>query len=143
MHAFPDKPIIEEQNIEKPANEQYKPGRKMSKKAHRKSTSRGSRSRRDRENWMLNSRSVAKLMHIKQKIRGDNKANNAMKNEPAMIDDKPAIAVYDELQTQRLQSQTQLQRDLAMQQEAFQQRLAKRGRSRGTSSGMLHSQGLG
>jgi len=97
MHAFPDKPIIEEQNIEKPANEQYKPGRKMSKKAHRKSTSRGSRSRRDRENWMLNSRSVAKLMHIKQKIRGDNKANNAMKNEPAMIDDKPAIAVYDEL----------------------------------------------
>jgi len=44
------------------------------KKFLRKSTSRGSRgsrSRKDKESWMLNSRSVAKLMHIKQKIRGD------------------------------------------------------------------------
>ena len=83
MHAFPEyqlQPAFQtdqqqDATVEKPANEQYKPGRKMSKKAHRKSTSRGSRSRRDRENWMLNSRSVAKLMHIKQKIRGEAKAN--------------------------------------------------------------------
>ena len=76
----------------------------MSKKANRKSTSRGSRTRRDRENWMLNSRSVAKLMQIKQKIRGDHKT----KNEPVLIDDKPALAVYEQLHSQRLQSQTQL-----------------------------------
>ena len=70
----------------------------MSKKAVRKSTSRGSRGRRDRENWMLNSRSVAKLMHIKQKIRGDHATTQAKKNEPVLIDNKPALTVFEELQ---------------------------------------------
>ena len=99
MHAFPEQKAsgIGRTAIEKPANEQYKTGRRMSKKSHRKSTSRGSRSRRDRENWMLNSRSVAKLMHIKQKIRGEHKAAKEKNNEPVLIDDKPALTVYEEL----------------------------------------------
>ena len=51
---------------------------------------------------MMNSRSVAKLMHIKQKIRGDHKT--APKRESILIDNKPLKAAYDALDEQRMQS---------------------------------------
>jgi len=100
---FPEQPPAHHRDVvahEKPANEQYRPARKFSNKPIRKSTSRGSRSRRDKDSWMLNSRSVAKLMHIKQKIRGEHQ----QQPEPVMIDDKPASRAFDELHEQHLQS---------------------------------------
>ena len=95
---FPEAPAPQNSEThEFPANEQYRP-RKMSNKPIRKSTSRGSRSRRDKESWMLNSRSVAKLMHIKQKIRGE----QPKQPEPVMIDDKLASAALEALNEQRI-----------------------------------------
>ena len=79
----------------------------------------------------MNSRSVAKLMHIKQKIRGTQKANP--RRESILIDNKPLKAAYDALDDQRVQSQNKLAGDLARQREALQQRLARRGNSRGTA----------
>ena len=64
---------------------------------------------------MLNSRSVAKLMHIKQKIRGEHAAETTKKNEI----DRTAQAAYDELNEQRLQSQSLVCKDLARQQESL------------------------
>ena len=50
----------------------------------------------------MNSRSVAKLMHIKQKIRGEQRTNT--KRESILIDNKPLRAIYDALDEQRVQS---------------------------------------
>ena len=61
---------------------------------------------------MLNSRSVAKLMSIKQKIRGEHPPAKP-EPEPVLIDNKPASAVYDELNEHRIQSRSTLQKDLA------------------------------
>lgn len=78
----------------------------------------------------MNSRSVAKLMHIKQKIRGEQRTNT--KRESILIDNKPLRAIYDALDEQRVQSQNKIAGDIARQREALQQRLARRGNSRGT-----------
>jgi len=73
----------------------------MSNKILRKSTSRGSRSRKEKDSWILNSRSVAKLMHIKQKIRASD-GKGVKKDNVVLIDNKPALAAYDDLHSQKL-----------------------------------------
>ena len=52
-------------------------------------------------------------MHIKQKIRGEHQ--HAQKKPEIMINDKPASAVFDELNEQRIQSQNTVAKDLARQ----------------------------
>ena len=54
-----------------------------------------------KEAWMMNSRSVAKLMQIKQKIRGEQPVPVP---EPVMIDNKPAGKAFDELNANMVQS---------------------------------------
>ena len=91
----------------------------MSNKILRKSTSRGSRSRKEKDSWILNSRSVAKLMHIKQKIRATDGKGAAKKENVVLINDKPALAAYDDLHEQKLTAQQVVAKDLAKQQESL------------------------
>lgn len=96
---FPTVAALSQQEL--PANEQQRPQR-VSIKIIRKSTSRGSRGsrgRRDKERVVLNSRSVAKLMDIKMKIRGEK--TQRVKPE-VMIDNKRVSRVFDELNEQRI-----------------------------------------